>query len=305
MKKIAVIGANGYIARNLIYCLKNNYPECELYLYGREIASVDGYSSYIQVDMTDKESVSKVNVSCDIIFILIGRTRSGNGFKDYDSFIDFNERTLLNLLNECQSKGSHAKIIYPSTRLVYKGKQGLQLEYDEKELKTVYAVNKFACEQYLMQFQHVFGIQYCIFRIGIPYGTLVPGASSYGTAEFMLTKASRKENITLYGDGSVRRTITYIADLCKTLIEGAFSDKCTNDVFNIGGEDYSLKEMAELIATKFRVNIEYIPWPFVAEKIESGDTVFSSKKLESVLGVLTNSRFKDWVNNINSFRRNE
>lgn len=39
-----------------------------------------------------------------------------------------------------------------------------------------------------------------------------------------------------------------MGDLCNALIEGALSDACINDVYNIGGEDYSLKEMAELIA---------------------------------------------------------
>lgn len=295
MKKVAVLGANGYIARNLIYVLKRDHPDFELFLYGREKHNIDGQENYTAVDMTDRESVRKIDLNVDIVFMFVGRTGSANGFDDYDSFISINERTLLNLLAEYRRQGSKARIIYPSTRLVYRGKSGPQKEDAEKEFKTVYAINKFACEQYLEQFHRVYDVQYTILRICIPYGTLIPEASSYGTAEFMLAKATKGENISLYGAGSVRRTLTYMEDVCITIIEAALSEKCANDVFNVGGEDYSLKEMAELIAKKYDVSVDYVPWPDVALKIESGDTVFDSEKLDQAIGSYIKHRFTDWV----------
>ena len=295
MGKIAVLGANGYIARNLIYVLKRDYPQYELNLYGIEDKYVDGDGNYASVDMTDSESVKKIDLDVDVIFMLVGRTGSANGFDQYDSFIDINEKTLLNLLAEYRRQESKARIIYPSTRLVYKGKRGPQKEDSEKEFKTVYAINKFACEQYLEQFHRVYNVQYTILRLCIPYGTLISEASSYGTAEFMLSKATKGENISLYGDGAVRRTLTYMGDLCKTMIEAAISDKTANDVFNIGGEDYSLKEMAELISKKCGVSVDYVPWPDVALKIESGDTVFDSEKLDGAIGNFMKNKFADWI----------
>eukprot|EP00825_Cyclidium_porcatum_P007923 TRINITY_DN13977_c0_g1_i2.p4 TRINITY_DN13977_c0_g1~~TRINITY_DN13977_c0_g1_i2.p4 ORF type:complete len:125 (+),score=35.90 TRINITY_DN13977_c0_g1_i2:98-472(+) len=83
--------------------------------------------------------------------------------------------------------------------------------------------------------------------------------------------------------------------LCETLIKGAFSSRCVNEVFNIGGEDYSLKEMAELIAGKYSVGIDHVEWPEIALKIETGDTVFDDTKLQSVIGNTVRSKFKDWV----------
>lgn len=295
MKKVAVLGANGYIARNLIYVLKHDYPDFELFLYGREEQNVDGQENYTAIDMTDRESVRKINLNVDIVFMFVGRTGSANGFDEYDSFISINERTLLNLLDEYRHQTSKARIIYPSTRLVYKGNPGPLKEDAEKEFKTVYAINKYACEQYLEQFHRVYDVQYTILRVCIPYGTLIPAASSYGTAEFMLAKATRGENISLYGDGSVRRTLTYMNDLCLTMIEAGLSDNCANDVFNVGGENYSLKEMAELIAQKYGVGVDYVPWPDVALKIESGDTVFEDSKLKEAIGNTIHYHFTDWL----------
>lgn len=295
MKRIAVLGANGYISRNLIYVLKRDYPDYQLDLYGIEDHSVDNCNNYHCVDMTDKDSIKSIDLSCDIVFMFVGRTGSANGFDEYDSFININERTLLNLLYEYRRQKSRARIIFPSTRLVYKGKPKPQKEDAEKEFKTIYAINKYACEQYLEQFHRVFDVQYTILRICIPYGTLILGASSYGTAEFMLSKATKGENISLYGDGSVRRTLTHMEDLCASIIEAAKSEQCANDTFNIGGEDYSLKEMAELVAKKYGVKVEYVPWPDVALKIESGNTIFDSTKLDKIIERNSNKKFVDWV----------
>lgn len=112
----------------------------------------------------------------------------------------------------------------------------------------------------------------------------------------MLNKASKGENISLYGDGSVRRTLTHIEDLCKIMYEAALSNNCINDVYNIGGEDYSLSEMAALIARKYNVAVDYVPWPDVALKIESGNTVFNSKKMDAILGQLYSHKFAEWIN---------
>ena len=295
MKKAIVLGANGYIARNLVCFIQREYPDHELKLYGIENSSIDGFTNYKKVDMTDRESVKQIDLDVDYVYMFVGKTGSINGFEEYDSFIDINEKSLLNLLHEYKQQNSKAKIVFPSTRLVYKGKNSLQHEEDEKELKTIYAINKYSCEQYLKRYHMVYGIEYVIFRICVPYGTMVPGASSYGTAEFMLSKAMKGEKITIYGDGSVRRTLTYIEDLCKIIVLGTLSNKSRNDVYNIGGEDYSLKEMALLIAKKYNVNIDYVSWPKSAKIIESGDTVFDSSKLDSIIGKNNDHSFEKWL----------
>jgi len=297
IKRVAIIGANSYIARNVLFVLQQNRDEYEVKLYDYSPVHADCAENYESINILSKESVAKIDLDCDVIFMFVGKTGSANGFDDYDLFIDINDRSLLNLLNEYRKQGSKAKIIFPSTRLVYKGKPGPQKEEAEKEFKTIYAINKYACEQYLEQYNRVFDVQYCIFRICIPYGTMIPNATSYGTPEFMMSKATKGENISLYGDGAVRRTLTYMGDLCNALIKGAFSYNCVNDIFNIGGEDYSLREMAELIAKKYNVGINFVQWPEVALKIESGDTVFDDGKLRNACDVSYDMNFKQWCDN--------
>lgn len=155
---------------------QNSNEYFEIKLYDKADSHADYASNYVSIDMMSTESVRGIDLDCDAIFMFVGKTGSANGFDDFNTFIDINEKTLLNLLNEYRRQNSKAKIIFPSTRLVYKGKEGKLKEEDEKEFKTIYAINKYACEQYLEQYNRVFGVRYCIFRICIPYGTMIKNA---------------------------------------------------------------------------------------------------------------------------------
>lgn len=295
MKAVTIIGANSYIARNLIHSIKTDAVDVDLYLYDRESEHKDGWSGYAPVDVLDEESVSQVRYDVDAVILFAGKTGTYAGFDEPDTFVEVNELGLLNVLNTMRKADSKAKLVFPSTRLVYRGNDMALSEDAPKEFKTVYAVNKFACEQYLKMYSEVFGLKYCVFRICVPYGSLLEGVSSYGTAEFFIGKAAAGENISLYGEGEVKRTLTYIGDLCRTILAGALSDKCTNDVYNIGGESYSLRDMAHEVAHRYGVDVEYTPWPDKALKIESGSTVFDSSKLDDILGNLRGMTFKKWI----------
>lgn len=298
VKKIIIIGANSNIARNTLLMLNNMSEQFEIKLYDIDDSHKDNAQNYYKINITDTESVSSIDMDGDIIYMFTGMNNGRGGFGTADLFVDVNQKSLLNVLDEYVNQNSKAKLIFPSTRLVYKGSENVLKEDAKKEFKTIYAMSKYACEQYLEQYNRIYGVKYCILRICVPYGTMIKNSSSYGTAEFMLSMARDNKNISLYGDGSLRRTFTYMGDLCNILIRSAMSDKCINNVYNIGGEDLSLKEMAEIICKKYGVGVDYVPWPEFAHKVESGSTVFDDSKLRSVVDVNYGTNINDWINNM-------
>ncbi len=294
MERIAVVGANSYLARNLIFELLKD-QNCDLALYDYQNEYADGAKNYTSVNVLDHKSVDKIDFSVDIIYLFTGKTGSFNGFADFEQYIQVNEIGLLNILNEYVRQKSNAILVFPSTRLVYKGQTGRLAEDAEKEFKTIYAMNKFACEQYLKQFSNVFGVRYCIVRICLPYGTTVQGASSYGTVGFMLSMALQGKDITVYGNGAQRRTLTHIEDLTDVFQKVVHYPDCINDVFNVGGEDYSIREIAVMIAARYHVGVSFIPWPEEQLIIESGDTVFEDAKLIGIIGEYRKNTFAEWL----------
>lgn len=279
MNKCAVIGAKGYIGRHLVWYLYKMGIVAETY---DVVASNEKH--YTQVDLTNKKSVDKINLDVDYIFMFAGMTGTWVGFEKYQQFVSINEIGLLNLLEAIRQSPYRPKIIFPSTRLVYKGVDKPLKETDEKDAKTIYAVNKLACEHYCNIYHQYFGIPYTVFRICVPYGNLLGSDYSFGTVGFFIKMASAGNDITLYGGGKIKRTFTHMEDLCFQVVNGAFLKESDGEIYNIGGEIYSLYDAAMFIARKYGVGVKAVNWPEKDKMIESGDTYFDDSKIQTLLG---------------------
>lgn len=286
MKKIkcGVMGANGYIGRHLVYLL--NKRGCEVSTYGNnDIRNINipKEISYQKVDIINKQEINKIDFDVDYLFLFGGITGTLDGFDNYKNYINVNEIGLLNVLNKIKDLKNKPHCIFPSSRLVYRGSKYLLKEDDGKESKTIYSLTKINGEKYLSLYSNIYKIPYTVFRICVPYGNLFDDNFSFGTIGNFINRAKNKQNIILYGDGELRRTFTYIESVCEQIINSLGNSKIINEIFNIGGEIYSLKEIAQLIAHKYSVEVEYVQWPEYNELIESGDTVFDSSKLMNII----------------------
>ena len=280
MKKIGVIGANGYIGKHIVSYLQRHY---DVNVDSYDIVTECDLPNYHKVDLTDKESIKVLNLDVDYIFMFAGLTGTYNGFNEYEKFISINELGLLNLLDAIKNSEYRPKVIFPSTRLVYKGVDKSLKEDDLKECKTIYAANKLACEGYLQAYHDSFDIPYTIFRICLPYGNLLSTDYSFGTVGFFIRQAKAGKDITLYGGGNIKRTFTHMEDLCYQIIGGTFHHESNGQTYNVGGETLSLHDAAEIIAAKYGTKVTEIPWPERDLRIESSHTYFDDTKIRSLL----------------------
>lgn len=283
-KRIAVIGANGYIGRHIVFFLQRlGYRQIECY----DVADTAELPNYRRVDLTDKKDVDSINLNIDYIFMFAGLTGTYVGFDAYEKYININEVALLNLLDAIRKSEYRPKIVFPSTRLVYKGYDKPLKEDDEKESKTIYAANKIACEGYLQAYRDSFDIPYTVFRICIPYGNMLSTDYSFGTVGFFIKQASTGKDITLYGGGNIKRTFTHMEDLCYQIVEGAQKTESDGQIYNVGGETLSLRQAAEIVAKKFGIKVIDVPWPEKDLRIESDHTYFDDTKIQALLGGMT------------------
>ena len=293
MKKCAVIGGKGYIGKHLAFYLKGRGFNVMTY----DVIPNDE-ENYQRVDMTDVDSVSQVDLNVDYIFMFAGLTGTYAGFDAYERYVNINEIALLNLLDAIRKSEYRPKVIFPSTRLVYKGYDKPLKEEDEKEAKTIYAANKIACESYLQAYHDSFDIPCTVFRICIPYGNMLSTDYSFGTVGFFIKQASAGKDITLYGGGNIKRTFTHMEDLCFQVVEGAMKKESDGRIYNVGGETLSLKQAAEKVAAKFGSNVVGVPWPERDLRIESDHTYFDDTKIQVLLGGMTYKRLEDFSKDI-------
>lgn len=298
MRNALVFGANGYLGRHVCYELRQQ--KINVIPSGSSALSVDGATNYIQADITNKEQLEKIDFNVDEIYILSGLTGTSSDKEISAKMHEVNEIGLINILSQHQQSKSKALLIYPSTRLVYKGKENVYLtEEDEKLPLTPYAVSKLNAENLLQEYALKTSCNYVIFRICVPYGNLFNRDYSYGTIGFFLKKVKEQQPITLFGKGLQKRTFTHIEDVASIMTAFFPLKKCYNSIINIGGNDHlCLVEAAKMFANKFNVSIEYIPFPAAAQKIESGDTIFSDTKLQKCFPYQYQHHLKSWLNKL-------
>ena len=289
-KRAILFGANGYLGRHIAHFLLEH--NIEFIPTGSSEKSIDNHPNYKQIDITDKEQLGQLDFNVDYVFAFAGLTGTGNSKEEIERFTKVNELGLANLI-EMSENVKGLRLIFPSTRLVYKGIQNVALvEESEKESKTIYAKNKLVCEGMLKGAK----IDFSIFRICVPYGNLIDQVYSYGTIGFFINKAVKGENITIYGDGSLKRTFTHVRDISESIIKTLDLNSSINQIYNIGSDDnLSLLEVATLVANKYNVKVEFVDWPEAALKIESGDTIFDGSKLNRDINYKSQESLKEWI----------
>lgn len=291
--KAVVIGANGYFGLNLVAQLKKRgivVTAC-----GKNLDNYSYADCSLNIDITNPQSVSKIDFSCDVVYMLAGISGTVRGFEEYHKFITVNEIGLLNILNEYVKQNSKALFVFPSSRLVYEGSKEPIDENGVINPKTIYAANKVACEHYIKMYCSRFNVRYSIFRIGLPYGGIVLNKMPNVTIGFMIESAIKEGNIKLFGGGMQKRTFTHIQYICDIFIDTIYNHKMENTVFNVGEEIYSLNDIAQMISNKIPSKIDNVEWPNEYKLIETGDSILNSEKLKSVSDIKYNYSIEDWI----------
>lgn len=290
-----IIGSNGYLGRHLVQAARQ--AGWSVATSDVQDTAWDGDVSYRRCDVRVPADLAQLSFDVDLVFFFTALSGTTVGFEQYSNYIGVNEAGLVGVLEGIRKMAKPPRVIFPSSRLVYRGQKGIPLKEDaEKDSLSMYAVNKRAGEMYLELYHRIFGVPYTIFRICVPYGNLLDQNYSYGTTGFFMRFARSGKDIPLYGDGSQRRTFSFVSDINAQILSASVKSESVGRVYNIAGaDDMSLAEAAGRVAERFGVQLQFTPWPEMDRRCESGDTIFDSSAIQSLTGYVCQQRFRDWV----------
>ncbi len=283
--KVMIIGSTGYLGRNLRQYLEVQNHEVV------DPSSVLGN----RFDITNIDHVNSITWHVDVIYVLAGLTGTGNSFQNSIEHLNTNVMGIRHLLQAISESEYRPHLVFPSSRLIFKGSNTPLAEDAPREARTIYAVSKIAAEHLLQAYAVRFDIPCTVVRVCVPYGQIVNGPYRYGTVGFMLEQASTQGVIKLFNRGLMRRTFTHVLDICRLFGRFPTKQQAGFEVFNVSGENLSLLEVATAIAVKMKIRIEMIQWDELAMRAESGDTIFDGTRIFEKLGWQPQETFRGWV----------
>lgn len=295
--RILITGSNGYLGSNLaLHLSEQGFTPI---LSDRAPESLIQGFEYRSCDFLDLDQIRACTKDLDFIYFCTGKTgNSAEALKDPGAFVSGNELTLVNLLNCIKDLNPKPRVIFPSTRLLYKGGSEDAL-HEESPLspKSVYSNNKLACENYLRIFAENFGVEYTIFRISLPYASRISMEHvSYGVMAYLLKRAEGGQELEVFGDGEQLVSLVHIDDLSEILLQGGMHPGAGNETYNIGGPDsMRMLEVLEAIATRYQVPLKQIGWPDGMKSSNQGHLRLSSDKIVGLLDYQFRHRFLDWI----------
>ena len=119
-KQFAVLGANGYLGRHLAAHLQSAGHAVTAYDLP-SAAAPDGICRR-PLDITNSAAFDSVDTNVDALFMFAGLTGTHQGFDEYARYLAVNELGLLHLLDLLRRRGHRPRIVFPSSRLVYRGR---------------------------------------------------------------------------------------------------------------------------------------------------------------------------------------
>jgi UDP-glucose 4-epimerase len=179
-----------------------------------------------------------------------------------------------------------ARVVYAGTRSEYGLIQTSPVNEDHPLLPTeVNSANKAVAGLYHFAYHIAHGMQTVSLRLTNTYGPRMLTAHwRQGFINWFVRTAVEGGVFKLYGDGNQVRDIVYVDDVVRAHLLAAVTPNIAGQTFNVGTGPVTLLDIAtQLIDIAGKGSIELVPFPDDARRIEIGDYVADTTKIERVL----------------------
>jgi nucleoside-diphosphate-sugar epimerase len=267
MKKILILGVNGFIGHHLS---KRIIADTDWEVYGMDMASeriadllVEKRFHFFEGDITiNREWIEYHVKKCDTVLPLVAIATPATYVKEPLRVFELDFEANLPIIRACVRH--KRRVIFPSTSEVYGMSEDAEFDPENSNL-ILGPINKprwiYACAKQLMdRVIHAYGmqegLQYTLFR---PFNWIGPGLDSIYTAKEgssrvitqFLGHIVRGENIKLVDGGRQKRAFTYVDDGIAALMKVIENKDGVADgqIYNIGNpkNNYSVRELATMM----------------------------------------------------------
>lgn len=266
MKKILIIGSNGFIGSHLLkYLAAKN---CEVFGCDISEKSFDEFV-YFQVEPYEPD-YQKIfsEANADIIINCSGAASVPASFEIPDLDFSLNTHNVLRQLEAIRKTNANCTYFNFSSAAVYGNPKQLPVaENTETSPVSPYGFHKMCAELICSEYRKLYNINAVSLRVFSAYGNGLKKQIFYDIAQ----KAIKNDEITVFGTGNETRDYIHINDICNAIFLLIFSEKELPAVINIAnGVQISVKEVIEEITAALNCKKKIV----FSEHNRTGDPLF-------------------------------
>ncbi len=272
MSRVLITGSNGFIGSNLSSWLEK---------LGFEVSGLDITSLKSQSEHTycsDINSIDWKNLDLsrfDTVIHLAAKISVPESLENPEVYFETNFESTKRLFDSCV-EARVRKVVFSSTAAVY-GDTDLPIKKigEEAETQSPYAESKLLSERYARFLSNQFSDFVCL-RFFNVYGPGQPSTGSYASViPLFIDRASREEQIHIFGDGNQTRDFIHVHDVCNTIASCIKIDTGNFLLANLGtGFGTTINELFRIIS-KSAVSLGLRPTKAVFQKTREGDIYHS------------------------------
>lgn len=230
-------------------------------LSGGFIENVPTGARWIEGDLRDADFVRSLWDEGPFDFVYHLGAYAAEGLSHFIRAYNYrtNLEASVNLVNNAVLNGTR-RFVFTSSIAVYGAGQVPMTEDQTPQPEDPYGISKYAVELDLKAAQHMFGLDYTVFRPHNVYGERQNIADRYrNVIGIFMNNVMQGQPMPVFGDGLQTRAFSHIADVAPVIARSPLVEAARNEVFNVGADTpYTILELAETIASAFGVEPDVV-----------------------------------------------
>ncbi|MBW8073346.1 MAG: bifunctional UDP-4-keto-pentose/UDP-xylose synthase [Ferrovum sp.] len=289
MKKILILGVNGFIGHHLSQRILST---TDWSVYGMDMQSERVKDlldhprfHFFEGDITiNKEWIEYHIKKCDVVLPLVAIATPATYVQQPLRVFELDFEANLPIVRSCVKYGK--RILFPSTSEVYGMCRDSEFDPDQSELilgpiekqRWIYSCSKQLMDRVIWGYGMQEGLDFTLFR---PFNWIGSGLDSIHTPKEGSSRVItqffghivRGENIQLVDGGTQKRAFTYIDDGVSALMKIIENPQgvATGKIYNVGnpGNNYSVRELAQMMLD---LAMEYPEYRATAQQVKLVET---------------------------------
>ena len=285
--KILITGGAGFVGSHLSEYLLKKHHEITI-ITKKSTKNIEKIRKNIDIEKIDVKNFTKLQKSIiknkpDVIVHLAGNTSHSKSFDDPLNDMNSNTKSTLNILEILKQSLPNCKFVLGSTFVVIGRPSKLPVnEQTPCNPTMLYGVNKLSSEYYTKIYNQVYGLDTNIFRITNSFGPREQIIPNKNAINYLIYKAFKGEDITIYNNGKFFRDLIYISDVVSAIDKILRKGKSGELYWTSSAKKTWFYQIGDMLEKLTKARTKYVKPPKYTKKVDVGNFVVNNSKMKSL-----------------------